>query len=264
MSYLLPPPDPAPVVVMKDVGGFVSQYHEQTELYRASDREVRLHECRSACTLALSLPNVCVYPTSILKFHKAYDQRTKVADEWVSYQMMMSYPPAVREKLGTLTRKYRVLTGSELIRLGVRDCNTPRPPQILLARARPQPVEGTSVSSVVGSLMAALGGKSEWSPVSGRRMRVVTARAEAKPFAVPPENASNAANPAANAPDAAAAPPEGLVEPPAPPRRPEIFAQAPLRAAPTSLWGRPIPGSASILLAARFTPFAYRQVARDE
>ena len=60
VSYLEPPPMPAAVVVQKDVGGLVRAYQERTELYRSQNREVRLHECRSACTLALSLPNVCV------------------------------------------------------------------------------------------------------------------------------------------------------------------------------------------------------------
>jgi len=77
LAYLDPPPFPAPVIVMKDVGGFVSQYQAQTARYRQEGREVRLHECRSACTLALSLPNVCVYPTSLLKFHKAYNANTR-------------------------------------------------------------------------------------------------------------------------------------------------------------------------------------------
>ncbi len=66
---------PAPVIVMKDVGGVVTDYQNQTAIYRASERDVRLHECRSACTMALGLPNVCVYPGSALKFHLAYDPR---------------------------------------------------------------------------------------------------------------------------------------------------------------------------------------------
>jgi hypothetical protein len=117
---------PAPVVVMKDVGGFVNEYQSQTELYRLSNREVRLHECRSACTLALSLPNVCVYPDSTLKFHMAYDPRNHQSNYDVSQQLFNSYPPAVRERLGALTRDYKVLRGAELIALGVRDCNAPR------------------------------------------------------------------------------------------------------------------------------------------
>lgn len=145
---------PAPVVVMKDVGGYVDKYQNQTELYRASDREVRLHECRSACTLALSLPNVCVYPDSTLKFHLAYDPRDHRSNLEASRQLFDSYPPAVRARLGALTRNYKVLRGAELIALGIRDCNAPR---VMVAanasrkgaaasnQAEPQPAEQGSI-----------------------------------------------------------------------------------------------------------------------
>lgn len=105
MPYLDPPPFPAPVIVQKDVGGYVADYRAQTERYRAENREVQLHECRSACTLALGLPGVCVYPTSILKFHKAYDVNTRVPDDAISRELLESYPPAVRARLGGLTRE---------------------------------------------------------------------------------------------------------------------------------------------------------------
>jgi hypothetical protein len=117
---------PAPVVVRKDVGGFVNDYEAQTAIYRVTGREVRLHECRSACTLALGLPNVCVYPGSVLKFHQAYDPRNRQADEVVSQQLFNSYPVAVRARLGGLTRDYRVLRGSDLIALGIRNCSDTR------------------------------------------------------------------------------------------------------------------------------------------
>ena len=123
MGYLSPPPAPAPVVVYKDVGGLVSEYQAQTEIYRREGREVRLHECRSACTLALSLPNVCVYPHSLVKFHLAYNAIDRQTDAGVSAELFNSYPAAVRERLGHLTRQYRVLTGNELISLGFRNCN---------------------------------------------------------------------------------------------------------------------------------------------
>jgi hypothetical protein len=137
LSYLEPPPMPAPVIVMKDVGGFVADYQSQTAIYRASEREVRLHECRSACTMALSLPNVCVYPGSMLKFHVAYDPRNHQTNPQVSQQLFDSYPAAVRARLGTLTRNYKVLSGSELIELGIRDCNEPKTnePRLMVASA---------------------------------------------------------------------------------------------------------------------------------
>ena len=155
MAYLDPPPFPAPVIVMKDVGGLVADYQARTEQYRAEGREVRLHECRSACTLALSLPNVCVYPSSLLKFHKAYDWNTKVRDEAVSAQLMASYPPAIQARLGGLTRDYRVLTGVELIALGVRDCTAD---QIQIARVKPAPAPKSSPGGgdLFGSVLAML------------------------------------------------------------------------------------------------------------
>ncbi|WP_246206918.1 hypothetical protein [Methylocystis heyeri] len=122
MGYLTPPPSPQPVVVYKDVGGLVSEYEAQTELYRRENREVRLHECRSACTLALSLPNVCVYPDAQVKFHQAYNAITREVDLGVSDRLFESYPSAVRGRLGYLTRQYKVLRGTELIALGMRNC----------------------------------------------------------------------------------------------------------------------------------------------
>jgi hypothetical protein len=164
LTYLDPPPAPAPVIVMKDVGGLVRDYQAQTELYRESDREVRIHECHSACTLALSLPNVCVYPDSIFKFHQAYNLRNHRTDFGVSDQLFESYPIAVRGRLGTLTRQFKVLSGAELISLGVRDCNTPR---IMLAKTLPSSRVGgegviarvwTSVISAFASKPTASGG----------------------------------------------------------------------------------------------------------
>ena len=140
MSYLYPPPEPnLPVVVQKDLGGLVADYRAITELYRRQNREVRLHECRSACTLALSLPNVCVYPTSVLRFHSAYHRDTKQVDQGISRELLSAYPPAVRERLGNhLTRNYRSIGGAELISLGVRDCTAP-PSETMIARTRQTP-----------------------------------------------------------------------------------------------------------------------------
>ncbi|HEY8580641.1 MAG TPA: hypothetical protein VIL72_12180, partial [Beijerinckiaceae bacterium] len=159
------------MIVQKDVGGLVSEYKAVTELYRRENREVRLHECRSACTLALSLPNVCVYPSSVLKFHSAYHRDTKQIDQGVSAELFNAYPPAVRERLGYLTRHYRSLSGKELIALGVRDCTQPQN-EIMIARARQQqqqqatqvasaPGVGASVASLVDGVKSLFGGPSQ-------------------------------------------------------------------------------------------------------
>lgn len=156
MGYLSPPPMPAPVVVYKDVGGLVSDYEAITERYRRENREVRLHECRSACTLALSLPNVCVYPDAKVKFHQAYNALNRETDLGVSSRLFAAYPAAVQARLGNLTREYRVLTGTELIALGMRNCESgptmiasrkQRAPSTSVASARPDGPSGASLTS---------------------------------------------------------------------------------------------------------------------
>jgi hypothetical protein len=295
MSYLYPPPGDTPVLVMKDVGGYVDQYGAQTARYFASNREVRLHECRSACTLALSLPNVCVYPSSILKFHKAYNPITKNANEEITEAMMAAYPPAVRQRLGELTRQYKVLTGSELIRLGIRDCNAPREPRILIAHAKTKenPPENP-VSNAFAGLVAALAPQP--APGSGAPVKVQPVKAQVaqnahspaptpapatpqpqppvaaaapKTDAAPPAEAE-AVNPAAGpAPPprpaelASAGPAAGKIEPvPTPEPRPDLLANVAPKT-PFSNWGRPIKGSAPILVSARFAPFPYRIASRN-
>jgi hypothetical protein len=149
---------PAPVVVYKDVGGLVSDYEALTERYRRENREVRLHECRSACTLALSLPNVCVYPDAKVKFHQAYNAINREVDLGVSTRLFTSYPTAVQARLGYLTREYRVLTGTELIALGMRNCEGG--PTMIASRKQRAP--STSVASAgtdaqSGASLAAFG-----------------------------------------------------------------------------------------------------------
>jgi hypothetical protein len=180
---------------MKDTGGLVTDYQAQTELYRASNREVRLHECRSACTLALSLPNVCVYPDSILKFHLAYDMRNRQTDFNVSQQLFDSYPAAVRARLGGLTRDYKVLRGSELIALGVRNCNEDRVMVAAAQRKAPaprgpapaQPAEqGSFFGGLMQNMMAALSGSGARPDPARDRIAVARAVSAAKPNASEP------------------------------------------------------------------------------
>lgn len=198
MSYLNPPPAPAPVIVTKDVGGIVRDYQAQTLLYRITDREVRIHECHSACTLALSLPNVCVYPDSLFKFHQAYNMNTHVTDPGVSDELMATYPAAVQARLGTLTRQFKVLRGTELIALGIRDCNAPR---IMLAHTRPAPEEGSdALAGTITSVMSIFGGKPQPQPERGAGATLVATRQNSQ----------------------SALPSEALAHVPLPPPRPEF------------------------------------------
>lgn len=240
MSYLNPPPPPAPVVVVKDVGGLVRDYQTQTEYYRRTDREVRVHECHSACTLALSLPNVCVYPDSIFKFHQAYNEITRQTDLGVSDQLYDSYPAAVRARLGPLTRQFKVMRGTELIALGIRDCNTPR---TIMASATPAGRSASpnpSLGAVWSDMMSAFGNQA-------------TAPAEARPkTTLVATRQSRATERNHTASLAAAAPPR--------PSKPETFvqmAEAQSPEAPVDLTGTladvPLPPERPKTLAATLT-----------
>jgi hypothetical protein len=182
LSYLVPPPLPAPVIVTKDVGGFVRDYQARTEEYRTSNREVRLHECRSACTLALSLPNVCVYPDSILKFHLAYNLRNHISDYGVSAELFNSYPDAVRARLGSLTRDYKVLSGAELIQLGIRDCNEPRIMVASVGKTVQHPLDpDISLTGIMHTVANALPGTGASPPANPAEPVRVASREPAKP-----------------------------------------------------------------------------------
>lgn len=260
MGYLDPPPLPAAVVVTKDVGGYVDQYRTMTNLYRAQDREVRLHECRSACTLALSLPNVCVYPNSQIKFHAAYDPRNKVVNWDETQKLFSTYPAPVQARLGTLTREYKVLSGAELISLGVRDCNEKR---ILVAKAQQVPEDKTTLAKIVQGMKSALTTSEPETSHAAPPAATPTA-----PAAVPVKTQAMTAPQSAPEPPAAEVPlpppRPGEPEPadvPLPPRKPSsiILAQAQIALIPPA--HRPMPGSARIL-PDKFTPYAYVIVRR--
>lgn len=209
MSYLEPPPNMSPVVVVKDFGGYVNEYAAQTEIYRRTNREVRIHECHSACTMALSLPNVCVYPNSIFKFHQAYDPRNHVTNWEVSDQLFNTYPVAVRERLGTLSRQFTIIKGEELIQLGVRECGEQQP-RIMIAQAKLRPLPETMTS-----------GGSTFSMLTGRLQGMVP-NLGAQPEPVP------APGPRVVRPRPAPQLPDGMLGPniPLPPEKPTDIAKA--------------------------------------
>jgi hypothetical protein len=258
MSYLQPPPNMSPVVVVKDFGGYVDAYAAATEMYRQTNREVRIHECHSACTMALSLPNVCVYRSSIFKFHQAYDPRNHVTNWEVSDQLFNTYPAPVRERLGTLTKQFTILRGQELIDLGVRDCDAPQP-RIMLAQASIRPLPDTSS----GSGLSMLSGRLETMiPSFGAKpLPVPAGTPPRKPVPPPiPEGMLGAKVPLPperpdtieTAPNDIIAVPDGI---PLPPPRPKLLAVAYTpKLAPIPFF-QSIDGSAPILPANRFVPF---------
>jgi len=247
LGYLTPPPSPQPVIVYKDVGGLVSAYEAQTEAYRRENREVRLHECRSACTLALSLPNVCVYPDAQVKFHQAYNELTRETDLGVSTRLFDSYPAAVRGRLGYLTRQYKILSGVELIALGVRNCLGDD--KIMIAKRRPAAPQPPTVVADPLREMA-------------QNVSVAVAKALNRSEGAAPEPIAVAdRNPAPISP-AAYESPTAILEAPLPPRRPnfEDVVVAGPGLTPPAL----INGAHPILDAARFVPPEYQAASRGD
>jgi hypothetical protein len=119
----LPPSPPALVTIIDDSGGGFYEYMVKMHKYRMNGTKVALINCRSACTMALSLPNVCVYPRSVLKFHAAYYEDTKEIAERETKMLLQMYPEKVRQKLGSLDREFKTLTGKQLIQLGISSCS---------------------------------------------------------------------------------------------------------------------------------------------
>lgn len=268
MSYLQPPPNMSPVVVVKDFGGYVNEYASQTEIYRRQNREVRIHECHSACTMALSLPNVCVYKDSIFKFHQAYDPRNHVTNWEVSDALFHTYPGPVRERLGTLTKQFTVMRGSELIDLGVRDCNQGPEPRIVMATATSKPLgdgalAGGGFAALTGKLQGMIpnfGAKPALVPDAGkaaRRVPAVPAEVLAPSVPLPPERPSDMITATIEEPGATSATAPGDV--PLPPPHPKILvAYAP--SLPPIPFMQKIDGSVAGILPSKFVPFARRAI----
>lgn len=270
MGYLTPPPSPAPVVVYKDVGGLVTDYQAQTETYRREGREVRLHECRSACTLALSLPNVCVYPDAQVKFHLAYNAISRETDDGVSAQLFNSYPAAVQERLGHLTRQYKVLSGTELIALGIRNCNGGDNGVMIAKRKQSAPVavaSATPLGEIADSVQGAVA-KAFGSPETAPQNPIRVAVADRKPL--PPnitrvDMATTASVPVEGV-MAYAMPPRmpgdirletNMLDAPLPPRRPPSLAFTDEDTTPPFM--RLMPGARPILSSTQFTPIVGRE-----
>lgn len=124
MDYFNPPHPPAYVTIVDDVGGEFYEYLIRMHKYRLNGTRVALIKCHSACTMALSLPHVCVYPHSVLKFHAAYYEDSKEIAKRETKILFDMYPIAVQQKLGSLEKEFKTLTGKQLIQLGVRSCSS--------------------------------------------------------------------------------------------------------------------------------------------
>jgi hypothetical protein len=115
---------------MRDHGGIVGEYATQELVYFRERREVRIKGvCNSACTMALGLPTVCIYPQARLGFHlpryefgKDIPVQLLGPDTPETRLLWAVYPEGIRTRLGSLSTNMRYLSGSEAIAAGIRAC----------------------------------------------------------------------------------------------------------------------------------------------
>jgi len=128
--FLYPPPNiQQPVVIYNDGGGLVTKYMDQAYRYKMEGRRVEIRgSCRSACLLALSVPNVCVSPAAEVKAHNAYEVDTGIRRPDVTREMLAELPKQIKQRLeGKIQNQYNAaatLDYYELRSLKVPDCDT--------------------------------------------------------------------------------------------------------------------------------------------
>lgn len=122
----------AVLVIGDDQGGLVSRRVEEISriLSQGTHVEIRGQVCYSACTMYLGMPDTCVLPQTSFGFHgpSHYGRQLSARDfEYWSQVIASHYPDPLRSWYLTEGRTrisdYFQISGSELIRLGVRQCS---------------------------------------------------------------------------------------------------------------------------------------------
>jgi len=96
--------------------------------YNASGERFRIDShCQSACTMFLSIRNVCVEPGATLLFHAGGNRQKGIINPSTTQKMLSTYKPALRQYLTANhfmdTLEFHSISGSEIIsRFGYRAC----------------------------------------------------------------------------------------------------------------------------------------------
>lgn len=121
------------LIVRNDRGGLVSSRVKEVAALRASGRavEIRGQVCLSSCTLYLALPQTCVDTRTTFGFHgpSHYGQKLSARDfEYWSQVIAEHYPAPLAKwylhKGRDKVFSYYRIRGAELVRLGLRACDT--------------------------------------------------------------------------------------------------------------------------------------------
>lgn len=99
----------------------IAQYNASGERFRIDSH------CQSACTMFLSIRNVCVTPDATLLFHAGGNMQKGILNPARSQQMASHYKPALRQYVMANhymdTFEFHSISGSEIIsRFGYRAC----------------------------------------------------------------------------------------------------------------------------------------------
>ena len=126
-DFILPPDDVKPIIILDDSGGRVSDYLKAAQQYTDEGREVRIIGlCWSACSLALTVPNVCVGPMATVMFHDSYQLKSGKINQTVTKDLINKLPPRIREVVSaTIQKEFHAaatLDASKLMTLGIKKC----------------------------------------------------------------------------------------------------------------------------------------------
>ncbi|MGA7807469.1 MAG: hypothetical protein WCB02_22940 [Bradyrhizobium sp.] len=105
-----------------------AQFLAVIQQYNASGERFRIDgHCQSACTMFLSIRNVCIAPGATLLFHAGGSMQKGIINPSVTQQMLSTYNAALRQYvtdhhfMDTFT--FHPISGSEIIkRFGYRAC----------------------------------------------------------------------------------------------------------------------------------------------
>jgi hypothetical protein len=105
-----------------------AQFQSVIRQYNASGERFRIDShCQSACTMFLSIRNVCVEPGAELLFHAGGNRKTGVINPSTTRQMLSTYNGALRRYVTANhfmdTLEFHSISGSDIIsRFGYRAC----------------------------------------------------------------------------------------------------------------------------------------------
>jgi hypothetical protein len=108
--------------------GEMARFDAIVQQYNASGERFRIDShCQSACTLFLSIRNVCITPNATLLFHSGGNRQTNHINPASTQHMLNAYKPALRQFVSANhfmdTFDFRTISGREMIaRFGYPAC----------------------------------------------------------------------------------------------------------------------------------------------